>query len=60
VTRIRQQILNIMLVSKTLFNNKDQTGEFTQENEHSLWFGYGKVNAEAALLKSKNEISNDA
>jgi subtilisin family serine protease len=47
-------------LDEKLFNNKDETGEFTQENEHSLWFGYGKVNAEAAVLKSKNEISNDA
>jgi len=42
-------------LDKNLFNNKDQTGEFTGEEKHSIWFGYGKVDAEAAVLKAKNE-----
>jgi subtilisin family serine protease len=44
-------------LDEMLFNNKGQTGGFTGENEHSLWFGYGKVDAEAAVLKSKNEMA---
>jgi subtilisin family serine protease len=43
-------------LDENLYNNKDQSGEFTGAKKHSPWFGYGKVNAEAAVLKAKNEL----
>jgi subtilisin family serine protease len=42
-------------LDEDLFNNEGQTGKFAGEREHSLWFGYGKVNAEAAVVMSRDE-----
>lgn len=37
-------------------NNVDQDGHFAGDERHSLWFGYGKVNAEAAVSRAKELI----
>lgn len=38
-----------------LYNNRNHIGQFTGQKKHSLWFGYGKANAEGAVTMSKNE-----
>jgi subtilisin family serine protease len=42
-------------LDEILHNNNDKDGEFRGENGHSLFFGFGKVNAEAAVMQAKNE-----
>lgn len=41
------------MMDDELRNNEDQDGRFNGDNQHSLWFGYGKVNAEAAVTRAK-------
>jgi subtilisin family serine protease len=39
-------------------NNKGQDGNFVGDNQHSLWFGYGKVNSEAAVARAKQLMAS--
>ena len=36
-----------------LFNDRGRNGKFIGSDNHSIWFGYGKVNAHAAILSSQ-------
>jgi subtilisin family serine protease len=40
----------------TLFNNKNRDGHFSGLNKHSIYFGYGRINAGAAVTRAKQEI----
>jgi subtilisin family serine protease len=42
-----------LTIDDEIRNNKDQDGRFIGDGQHSLWFGYGKVNAEAAVSRAK-------
>ena len=39
----------------TLYNNKNRDGRFNGPNKHSIYFGAGRVNADAAVRKAKQE-----
>jgi subtilisin family serine protease len=55
INTAEKESLDLKLDESEMYNNKSHSGGFEVNTEHSLWFGYGKVNAGLAVSEALNQ-----